>query len=129
MCILGALVENCPYKLGKNGVCMDALTIAKKIYEKLNELEGQKVELKTSIQSKVNAQVDYDKALALEILKLRDKGIPISIVEKVAKGNIWEKTLDLERSEGVLKGVESNIRSTQAQLNGLQSINKYFAEV
>lgn len=108
---------------------MDALTIAKKIYEKLNELEGQKAEIKKAIQDKVNAQVGYDKALAMEILKLREKGLPISIVEKVAKGEIWAMTLDLERAEGVLKGVESNIRSTQAQINGLQSINRFFSEV
>jgi hypothetical protein len=108
---------------------MDQLTVAKKIYEKTLELEDQKKELKDAITKKVLAQVEFDKAIASKIMELRLDNTPTSIVEKIAKGAIWEKTLELETAEGILKGVESNIRSTQAQLNGLQSVNRYFSEL
>jgi hypothetical protein len=108
---------------------MDAITIAKEIWKKVNELERQKAEFKDAITAKVNAQVEYDKALAAEIVKLRCQDNPVSIVEKIAKGNIWQFTLAMETAEAMLKAKESNTRSTQAQLNGLQTIAKNFGEL
>lgn len=107
---------------------MDALMVSKKIYEKIKELDAQKDIYIQAVTRKVNAQVEYDKALAVEIIKLRAY-TPVSIVDKIAKGNITDKTLELELSEGLLKAVESNTRSILAQLNGFQSINKFFSEI
>jgi hypothetical protein len=107
---------------------MDALKIAQQIYKKINELEELKSGLKSAIAESVNAEVEYEKSLAVEIVKLREVH-PVSILEKVAKGNLWEKSLEAKMKEGIVKALESNIRSTQAQLNGLQTIYRHFEEV
>jgi hypothetical protein len=107
---------------------MDAITIAKEIWKKVNELEIQKTRKQDLIVKKVNAQVEYDKALAIEIVRLRETH-PVSILDKVAKGNIWKQTLEVEKADLELKADESNTRATMAQLNGLQSIAKNFGEL
>ncbi len=119
---------------------MEALEIAKAISDKIEELELLKVELPKAIYQQGKAAAEYDKILALTIVRLRSgseielegytvKDPPVTILERVAKGICHKEALDMDTAEGKLKAIDSAIRITMAQLNGFQSINRYLAEV
>ena len=119
---------------------MEALTIAKEIESKIEELELLKVELPKAIYAQGKASANYDKQLALTIVKLRAgaeiefegrmvKDPPVTILERIAKGICYKEALDMDTAEGKLKSIDSAIKVTMAQLNGFQSINRYLAEV
>ena len=104
-----------------------------KAKHKLTEMRGVIAE-RTIRKSKAIA--NYDKALALTIVKLRN-GVemefegqkilnpPVTIMEKIAKGICWKERLELEEAEGEYKSLITNIETVKAELNGLQSINKH----
>jgi hypothetical protein len=119
---------------------MEAIQVAKEIEGKINELELLKKELPAAIYHQGKTAADYDKQLALTIVRLRNgtemqfegytvKDPPVSIMERIAKGICWQEALTMDTAEGKLKAIDSAIKTTMAQLNGFQSINRYLAEV
>ena len=107
----------------------DVINIANAIDEKIQQLEIMRSEIKNRTENKAKAISEYDKALALEIVRLRDEGTPSTIVEKIAKGNCYKQRYDLELAEGLYKSLISNMNCVQAELNGLQSINRHLSEI
>ena len=118
---------------------MEAVAVAKSISEKIEELELLKKELPEAIYKQGKTSSDYDKQLALIIVRLRNgseiefqghtvKDPPTTVMERIAKGICYKEALDMDTAEGKLKAIDSAIRITMAQLNGYQSINRYLAE-
>ena len=82
-------------------------------------------------------KVAYEKAIAKTIIGLKNgmeytmgDGFPVinpptTIVEKIAKGLCWREKLKMDKWEGLVKGLISNIDCLKAQLNGYQSINRH----
>ena len=119
---------------------MEAVEVAKEIEAKIEELELLKKELPAAIYQQGKTASDYDKQLALTIIRLRNgaeiefqghtiKDPPVTILERIAKGICYNEALTMDTAEGKLKAIDSAIRITMAQLNGFQSINRYLAEV
>lgn len=118
----------------------ETLDVSKEILNKIDEIEKLKKMNKEMIDKSAQAMSNYDKELALTIVKLRNgvameidgveiKDPPATIIEKIAKGIIYQARLDLEKAQGYVSGIKSNLMATQAQLNGLQSINRHLGEV
>jgi hypothetical protein len=115
---------------------VEAVQIAKKIMAKIEELETMRQELKVKGQKKAEAIADYEKQLAKILIRLRNHDIftldgntihdpPVSIMEKVAKGLCWREALDKDVAETRYKSLVKEIDVVLAQMNGLQSINRY----
>jgi len=115
---------------------MEAIQIAKKIESKIAMIQKYRGELKDRAERKSKAIAMYDKFLALTIIKLRNgaevefegqliKDPPVTIIEKIAKGICFEHKLELEDAESSYKSLITNIDCVQAELNGLQSINRH----
>ena len=120
---------------------MEALEVAQAIQLKISALDNLKPKLDSVIIGACQATANYDKALALTIVRLRNgaeidmgdnhliKDPPASVLEKIAKGICWKERLAMDTAEANLKAVYSKIDITQAQLNGYQSINRYLREM
>ena len=119
---------------------MEAVEVAREITSKIKELDRLKLLLRSAINKQCEAASEYDKQLALTILKIKSgaiasiEGIPIdkppaSLIDKLAKGVCFNERLVADTAEQELRAIESKIRITMAQLNGYQSINRYLAEV
>ncbi len=67
---------------------------------------------------------EYDKQLAIKILELKENN-PVTIVEKLAKGQCSDYRYTMDYAEARYKLTISKIESYKAILNGWQSINKY----
>lgn len=119
---------------------MEAIQIAKQIEDKIEELELLKKELPGAIYQQAKTAAEYDKKLALTIVRLKNgaeieldghkvKDPPTTTVERIAKGICYKEALDMDTAEGKVKAIDSALKTTMAQLNGYQSINRYLAEV
>ena len=119
---------------------MEAVEVAKQIESKIEELELLKKELPAATFQQAKTAAEYDKQLALTIVRLRNgseiefeghivKNPPTTIIERIARGICYQSVLNRDTAEGKLKAIDSAIKTTMAQLNGFQSINRYLTEV
>lgn len=118
----------------------DILTNAQKIENHLILIDKLIDEIPESSMEKANGIANYDRAIAITILKLKNGDItemedfngetifldklPATLIPQVAKGICYKEAFDKEMGEAAYKGIITMIEARKAQLNGLQSINK-----
>ena len=114
----------------------DPVKVAELIQNKISELDQERPRLFDAAQSKAQAVSEYDKAVAIATLKLRNgtitefegepiKNLPANLIPNIAKGICYKECFLKEAEEGCYKAVLTNIEVLKTQMNGLQSINKY----
>lgn len=115
----------------------DAITLRQKIEAKIEQLEKERLRLFNAARHKAKTIGEYDKQLALTMLKLKAgmikdfegvaiEGVSATTVEKIARGICWQEAINKEEGESLYKSLVSNIDAIRAELNGLQSVNKFF---
>lgn len=115
---------------------MEIMDISKKIQDKIGLLEDMRLRIKERAERKATAISNYDKALAITIIKLKngkhmelDNNIiekpPTTIIDKIAKGVCYKEKLEMEEADALYKCVISNINSVLAELNAYQSIFRH----
>ncbi len=104
---------------------MQAVDIAQKIHDAIKEIgkEGQKSE--GLINTKATTSADYDKQVAKAILTLKANGHPVSIIDKLARGECADALVAKILAEEMLKAHYAKMDRIKAQLNGLQSIYRH----
>lgn len=116
----------------------DLIMLNNAIEDKIKLLEKMRAEIKSRAEQKAITISEYDKQLAITIIKLKNNNItewegenivnlPATLIEKIAKGICSRARNDMEIADGLYKSVISNIDSVQAELNGYQSINKHLS--
>lgn len=114
--------------------------IAQQIEAKIKLLEKGRASLQDLAMRKAITAAEYDKALAIAILRLRGgeeivldghriKDPPVGIIEKVAKGMVNEQRLAMDDSEAQYKLSVKKLDAVQAELNGYQSIFRHLETV
>lgn len=63
----------------------------------------------------------YNVALASEITKLKAEGVPATIVEKIAKGNIAKIIFDRDLARVMYETAQEDINATKLQIRVLES--------
>jgi len=115
---------------------MELLNISEEIKQKVKLLENMRAEIRERAERKSAALADYNKQMAITIIKLKNKSITewegeeikataSNEIEKIAKGMCWEAKLEKEKATALYKALISNIDAVQAELNGYQSINRH----
>jgi len=107
----------------------NVMNVANAIDFKISQLEQMRGAIKQRATDKAKAISEYDKVLAKHIILLREDGHPTTIVEKLAKGQCYSERYDMELADGLYKSLISNMNCVQAELNGLQSINRHLSEI
>ena len=119
---------------------MDVITIAKKMYDRIIALSKARDQMESLAQMKAHTISSYERVLAITIIKLRNtepvelegKTIldpPVTIMERIARGVCYKEKLEMEKADAMYKAEITCMNALQAELNGLQSINKYLGEV
>ena len=110
------------------------------IQKKIESLETLRDLINLKARKKAETLAQYDKDIAITIVKLRNglevnfegeviKNPPNALIEKIARGICWESKMYATYAEAEYKGLITQIDGIKAELNGLQSINKYYAEL
>lgn len=118
----------------------DVITVSKKMQEKIQQLDNLYKEINLAGEEKAKAVSDYEKHLAKTVIRLRNNdsfnidgniisGPPVSIIDRIAKGLCWQESMNKDLAETKYKCLIKQIDIILAQLNALQSINKYLKEV
>ena len=106
----------------------ELLKIADEIRMKVKLLEKGRSELQEKARNKANAIGNYDKVLAIAIIKHKDTGkYPATLIEKIAKGDCYKERAAAELAEAEYKLTITKMNAIQAELNGFQSIYKHLS--
>ena len=114
--------------------------VAQQIENRITALSIGRKELGKRTRVKAQTISDYEKAIAITIIKLKNgtefelDGNKIenpiaSITEKIARGICWQEKLDMETAEGLYKTAIVGMQAIQAEMNGYQSIYKHLEEL
>lgn len=113
----------------------DILTTAQKIEFKTRQIEELADRLEQAGVEKASTSADYDKAIAVTTLQLRNGAIqefegekvgnlPATLIPAIAKGICYKEAWEKVMGEVGYKSLTTKIDAHKAVLNGLQSINK-----
>ncbi len=119
---------------------MDNMDVQRGIESKISLLEKCRQQLSTRATAKSKATAEYDKVLAVTILRMRNGEVMVhegqkidtpqaTLIEKIAKGVCWKERLEMDTAENMYDALLTNIRCIMAELNALQSINKLNREM
>lgn len=114
----------------------DILTTAQKIEFKIEDIENMAGKLEQAALEKSTTLADYDRAIAVTTLQLRNGvikefegqevgNIPATLIPLIAKGICYKEAFDKEMGETGYKSLTTKIDAHKAVLNGLQSINRF----
>ena len=115
---------------------LDVIGVARKIQEKIELMERERPKLESLAMAKAQAMSDYEKALAITILKLQNGSIIEFEGEKVgevkatnvgtiAKGICYQESLAADFAESAYKTHHKKLECVQAELCGYQSIFRH----
>ena len=115
---------------------MEIIEISHRINEKIQLLETGRKELLKRAQRKAKAVSNYEKILAMTMIKLKSNAIPevfgmevnnlpATLIEKTARGLVYSEKLEMELAEAEYKAAIVGMSAIQAELNGYQSINRF----
>jgi len=118
---------------------MDIVLIAEQIEKYILRINREKDKLPELAKRKAETLAEYERQLAITILRLKNGDIssfegqevgslPATLIEKTAKGMCWKERLETDFAEANYKAVITNIQALEAQLNGYQSLYKYLRE-
>ena len=117
----------------------DVITITESIEDKIRKLEIGRNQLAKRAIIKAETRGHYEKQLAITMLKLRNGGInewedldcenlPNTLIEKVARGIVFQEKIDAERAEAEYKNAIVGMDSIKSELNGYQTISRNISE-
>jgi hypothetical protein len=105
---------------------MDIANISDKIQKMINELNDNVPKIEQFAKKRAQAIADYEVAIGKEMVGLRSKEkMPVSMIEKVAKGNCYLAKIEMEKCDTLYKGFIKKLDVMCAVLNGYQSMNRY----
>ncbi len=119
---------------------MEVIRVSDLIQQKISELEQERPKLLDQAQAKAQAISNYDRALAIAILKIKNGTITFldgeeigkvaaNLIPYIAKGVCYSECFDKEVQENGYRAMLSNMEAVKAEMNGLQSINRNLSEV
>jgi len=104
----------------------ELIEIADEIRAKVKLLEIGRKELQGKAINKANSIAEYDKSLAIAIIRHKDSGkFPATLIEKIAKGDCYKERATAELADAEYKLTITKMNAIQAELNGFQSIYRH----
>ena len=108
---------------------MEVVKIAEEIYNSGKRLENGSKEIFKYAKAMAEKERDYRRALTIEIMKLRDAKVPVSLINDVARGNLAELKFQRDLAEAQYKSCKDSLNAISTQMNGLQSVLKYMQDI
>lgn len=108
---------------------MEILNLAKEIYESVTRLEEGSKSIFTLARELAEKERDYRKALAHEIIRLKEEKTQTTLIPDIARGNLADAKFERDLAEERLKAGKASLEAIQVRINGLQSILRYQNEL
>lgn len=108
---------------------MELSTVARELYESSKRLEKGSTELFNLAKNMAASEREYRIALAHEIMELKDKGMSISLINEIARGNAADEKYKRDLAEAKYTAGRDSLKAISTQVNALQSILRIQSEV
>lgn len=108
---------------------MDLVVITKEIYESAKRLENGSKQIFHLAKEQAEKERVYRKALVLEIMRLKDEGMSISLINEIARGNTADLKYERDLAEASYVAGRDSLKAIATQMNGLQSILRIQREI
>ena len=120
---------------------MELIKVSEKITQKIDLLEKGRHQLQVRAEAKALSTATYDRELAKSILMLKNneeeiiwqgekiKNIPVTILEKVAKGLCWKAKLEAEKNDLMYRNACIGMVALEQEISALQSIYRFQSEM
>lgn len=108
---------------------MDIITVTDELHAAYKRLESAGNTLFKLAREKAESEREYRQALALEIMRLREEGLPATLIADVARGDISELLFNRDMAEIKYKSACELLDSIKTQVSALQTIIKFRADV
>ncbi|HOM77471.1 MAG TPA: hypothetical protein PLE88_13240 [Anaerohalosphaeraceae bacterium] len=104
---------------------MDIIETAQKIEDLIKALSAELERSEGLIAQKAETAAAYDKAAAVQAVRMKEDGLPVGLIDKIVKGKLADLNAQKILAEETLRAHFWRLEVLMAQLNGYQSINKY----
>jgi len=108
---------------------VELVQVNQEIYESTKRLREGSKNLFPLARIKAEAERDYRKALAIEIMRLRDEGRPATLISDIARGNLSDIKFKRDLAEIRYQAARDSLIAIREQMSGLQTIVKHLSEV
>lgn len=108
---------------------MELKNITQELYHSSKRLEESSKEIFNLAKAMAEKERDYRKALAVEKIRLRDEGMPVGMIDDVARGNLADLRFERDLARETYIAAKEAMKAIQAQLSALQSILRIQEEV
>lgn len=105
-------------------MAVDTVEIAQEIYTAAKRLQKSGDKLFSLAREYAEAEQKYRQALGMEIMKLREEKVPVSIVGDVARANVAEIKFNRDLAEFRYKAGRDKSQALQAEISALQTLYK-----
>lgn len=107
----------------------DIITVIQELTRLAQRLEACGYEVYNLADKKAETEREYRLALAKEIMKLRVEGMPVSIINDLARGNVAELKFKRDLAQSKYDSAMLSLRALQTSSSVLQTVARYQAEV
>jgi len=108
---------------------MDLISITSELQSASSRLSKGSKELFQLAREFAEAERDYRRALAVEIVKLKSEGMSVTLVPDIARGNCAELKFQRDCAEAKYQSGRDSLKAIETQVSALQSILRYQDEV
>ena len=108
---------------------MDIKNVTQELYESSKRLEKGSQEIFILAKEMAETERDYRKALTHEIMKLKNEGMSISLINELARGNTSDLKFNRDLAEAKYTAARDSLKAIAVQINALQSILRIQNEV
>ena len=108
---------------------LDLIEIKEEIFKGSKRLDDASKEIFKLAKVAAETERDYRIALAKELMRLRDEGMAVGLINDVARGNMADLKFIRDLAEETYKAGRDSLRAIQSQLSALQSILRSQEEI
>ena len=108
---------------------IDMVDVKQEIWKGSKRLDDASREIFNLAKRKAETEQAYRVALAKEMIKLKDKGMAITMIQDVARGNVSELKYHSDIADVTYQAGRDSLKALQTQLSALQSILRSQEEI
>lgn len=108
---------------------MEITDITKELYLSSKRLEEGSNQIFILAKLAAEKERDYRRALAIEKMKLREEGMPVGLIEDVARGNLADLRFERDLAREKYTAGRDSMKAIQTQIGALQSVLRIQSEV
>lgn len=110
-------------------MALDMVSVSKEIYEAAHRLQKSGDILFTLAREYAEAEKEYREALAIEILRLKDEKMSITLIPDLARGSVADLKFNRDLAEMKFNAGKEKVRALESEISALQSIYRRQDEV